>query len=295
MTENLRGAALMTLAMVTFTVNDTCVKAASDALPLAQIIVLRGVSVSLLLVAVIAVSGVKLRQIAPRDRRLIAIRTLAEVTATWTFLTALIHMPIANLSAIMQALPLSVTLGSMLVFREAVGWRRMTAIAIGFLGVMLIVRPGMDGFTRYAVLGLLSVLAVTVRDLASRRLTPTVPSLAVSLAAAIAVTCLGLVMSFDAPWQAVGPRDGALIGGAVLMLMFGYAASVASMRVGEIGFVAPFRYTSLVAALVLGLVVFGDWPDGLTLAGAAIVVATGAFTLWRERGKRPAVMGLRVR
>ena len=221
--------------------------------------------------------------LVPRKGQRMLIRTIAEVGAAYFFLNALFNMPIANVTAIIQALPLTVTLGAALVLKEPVGWRRFIAIGIGFLGVMLIVRPGGEGFSLYSVFALLAVLCVTVRDLAARRLSSDVPSLFVALTAAIGVTIFSSIGALFVDWEPMNGRDLALLGCAALAIIGGYLFSVMAMRVGEIGFVAPFRYSSLLAALFLGLFVFGEWPDGWTQIGAIVVVTTGLFTLWRER------------
>jgi S-adenosylmethionine uptake transporter len=219
----------------------------------------------------------------PKDRRLIAVRTLAEVVAAWFFLTALFNMPFANVTAILQAAPLAVALAAAVVLKEPVGWRRMVAIGIGFAGVMLIVRPGADGFTIYSIYVLLAVAAVVARDLATRRMSRDVPSFFVALSGAVGVTLFGGVGSLFVDWTPIDGRDLLLLAGSVVFIVAAYLFSVMVMRVGEIGFVAPFRYTSLVIALVIGWAVFAEWPDTLTLIGAGVVVATGLFTIWREQ------------
>ena len=158
----------------------------------------------------------------------------------------------------------------------------MVAILVGFCGVLLIVKPGSDGFTIYSLYALGAVACVTVRDLTARRMTADVPTLLVSAMAALGVLFFAGIGAALSDWAPVTPRSMLLIAGATLCIMMGYVCSVAAMRAGEIGFVAPFRYTSLIVALILGYAVFGTFPDLLTLFGAAIVVATGLFTIWRE-------------
>jgi len=221
-----------------------------------------------------------------RDWMLLGVRSVAEIGATFCFLTALYHMPLANLTAILQALPLTVALAAALVLGEPLGWRRMLAIAIGFCGVLLIVRPGAEGFSIYSVYALASVGFVTVRDLTVRRLSPAVPSLSVALINAVVVTCAGGLASGVQGWGALEPWHLGLLALASFFIIGGYLASVMVMRVGEISFVAPFRYTGLIWALALGYLAFGDWPRPLTLLGAAIVVAMGMFTLYREAQQR---------
>lgn len=283
LSDNTRGAFLMMLAMASFTVNDACVKSLAGHVPFFQAVFLRGVTtVPMLLLLGRATGGLSFR-FERRDWSLVGLRSLAEVAAAYFFLTALFNMPIANATAILMALPLAVTLAGALFFREPVGWRRWLAIAVGFLGVMLIVRPGAEGFNIYSVYVLLTVACVTVRDLAARRLSAEVRSMSVAVAGAVAVTMFMGLGSLGENWVVPGPRELALLLGAAVLILGGYVFSIMTMRVGEIAVVTPFRYTSLVWALILGLVVFGDWPGGVTLLGAGLVAATGTYTLYRER------------
>ena len=199
------------------------------------------------------------------------------------FLVALMHMPLANLSAIMQSLPLAVALGAAVAFGDPLGWRRMTAIGIGFVGVLIIIRPGTEGFDVWSVMALGSVLAVVVRDLAARSLSRGIPSLTVAVWASISVTVMGVPVALVEGWEPVTLVEALWLGVAAVNLIVGYQTVVMVMRVGDIGFVAPFRYMSLIWALILGWMIFGSFPDRLTLVGSGIVVATGLFTIWRER------------
>lgn len=283
LSDNMRGAALMTICMVAFTVNDAFMKGVLDQLPLFQAIFLRGLITSgLLLGLAIYLKALRLPE-SRRDRWLIALRTMAELIAAILFMTALANMPIANVAAILQMLPLTVPLAGALLFADPLGWRRLTAIGIGFVGVMLIVRPGTDGFNIYSVYALGAVLAVTVRDLAARRLSHGVSSLWVAWITAMAVAVVGGVGAMFQPWAPVNGQIWLFLTGGAIFVIIGYLTSVMAMRVGEIGFIAPFRYASLLAALVLGFLFFDEWPSVVTLVGAAIVVATGLFTLYRER------------
>ncbi len=282
LTDNTRGALLMAASMAAFTFNDACMKALAGDMHFLQALALRGILTTTVLVGITYASGGFAVRISGRDWGLLTLRTGCEVLAALLFLSALFHMPLANLSAILQALPLTVTLAGALVFREKIGWRRLTAILVGFVGVLLIVRPGAEGFTIYSVYGVLSVLAVTVRDLAVRRMAASVPSTLTALLAAAGVTLLGAGGLFFVEWVTPTPLDLAKLAGAAVFVIAGYLTVVMAMRVGEVAVVAPFRYFSLVVALVLGYVVFGDWPTPLTLLGALIVVGTGLFTLYRE-------------
>jgi drug/metabolite transporter (DMT)-like permease len=276
----------MCASMAAFTINDTFMKSVTLTLPLYQTIALRGMIAVIGLGLLVLVTRAYRFRLNRRDAGLIVLRSLADVAATITFLTALLHMPLANLSAILQALPLLITLGAAVVYGDRIGWRRMTAILVGLVGVLVIIRPGTEGFDRWALLGVASVLCVVVRDLSVRPLQGQVPSALVALGAAVGVTLMGWI---GAGLQGMQPMTGLEAGkvlGAGLFLIVGYLTSVMAMRSGDIGLVAPFRYTSLLWAIVLGLVVFGDLPDGWTLFGATIVIGAGLFTLWRERRLR---------
>lgn len=286
----------MTGAMASFTINDTFLKLLGADLPLFQILFLRSLGVGALLGVVALYSGAFRVPASSRDRWLILIRSCAEAAAAWFFITALFHMPIANVSAILQALPLTVTLAAAIFLKEPVGWRRFMAIGVGFVGVTLIVRPGTDGFTIDSLFAIASVLCVTVRDLAARQLSPEVPSMTVALGTAIFVGLFSGIGSLFVEWEPVTRTHWNYLAAAVVMVLGGYIFSVMAMRVGDIGAVAPFRYASLLVALIAGYFVFGDWPDAITILGALIVVATGLFTLWRERKlERRAPVPLRIR
>ncbi|WP_189799566.1 DMT family transporter [Tateyamaria sp. syn59] len=283
MSPNTIGALLMMASMASFTLNDTLIKMTDGAVPLMQLLVIRGVISSVLIVVMARWLGAIHFRIARRDWGLTAVRSGAEVGAAYFFITALLNMPLANVTAILQVLPLTVAVGAALFLREPLGWRRMSAILIGFMGMLLIVRPGAEGFSVWSVYALIAVACVTVRDLATRRLSEEVPSMTVTLVAALTVTLFAGVSGAGSEWVPIDLRLAVLIGGASVFIIGGYFFSVQVMRVGEISFIAPFRYTGLIWALVLGWLVFGDWPSSLTLLGAAIVVATGLFTLYRER------------
>ncbi|WP_299753683.1 DMT family transporter [uncultured Boseongicola sp.] len=296
LTPNLRGALLMTGAMTAFTVNDAFMKLLSDHVPFFQLLFLRSGAVVVLIGLMAWRAGAFSAPVSSKDKALIGLRTVAEIGSAYFFLNALFNLPIANVTAIIQALPLTVTLGAALVLREQVGWRRFLAIGVGFAGVMIIVRPGSDGFTIYSAYGLLAVVCVTARDLAARKLNAEVPSLMVAFVAGAGVLLFSATGAAFIDWQPMGRGDFVLLAFAVFAIIGGYLFSVMAMRVGEIGAVAPFRYTSLLAALLLGVFVFGEWPDTWTQIGAMIVVATGLFTLWRERkSARGTPKGIRVR
>lgn len=282
MSNNTRGALLMMGAMCTYTVNDALMKMATVQVPLFQAIMVRGIGAVICLAVMCHILGQFRFDLTRKDWGLIVLRSACEIGGTYFFLTALVYMPIANISAIMQVLPLSVALGAAVVLREPLGWRRFSAIVIGFVGVVLIIQPGGADFSSYSIYALITVLCITVRDLVVRRMSHDAPPVFVALLAAVGVAGLGCVGSAFIELQPLTGMAGLQIACATLFLICGYIFSVTAMRSGDIGFVAPFRYTSLLVAMILGVVMFGEWPNLLTIIGAAIVVATGLFTLYRE-------------
>lgn len=283
LTDNMRGALLMMGSMASFTLNDASMKALSDELPLAQALFLRGLATMALMYLLARSLGAIKLKMSRRDRNLVRLRNLAEIGTAYFFITALFNMPIANAAAIMQALPLSVTLAGALFLGQAVGWRRLSAILVGFLGVMLIVRPGMAGFNIYSVYVLIAVVLVTIRDVLSRKISAEVPTMTVALMNAVSVTVAFGLASLFTDWAPLSGKATMQLGAASVFIIGGYIFSVSAMRIGEIAVIAPFRYTSLLWALVLGLAIFAEWPDLLTLLGSAIVVVTGVYTFYRER------------
>jgi drug/metabolite transporter (DMT)-like permease len=283
MSPNLKGALLMTASMGSFTLNDVFVKLLAEDMPLFQIVFLRSVLTAILLaIAAAALGQLRLRP-GPGDRARLTLRTIFEIATMVAFLYALVNMPIANATAILAALPLSVTVAAAVFLKEPLGWRRISAVLVGFFGVMLIVQPGTGGFNAFSLSALLAVVFITGRDLFTRRMGPGLPSLSVALVTALAVGAFSLLLSLLEPWAPLDLRAGALIACSAVFIIGGYLFSIMVMRVGEVSVVAPFRYTGLVFALVFGLLFFAEWPNALALSGAGIVVATGIYTILRER------------
>lgn len=284
--ENTRGALLMVGSMTAFTVNDALMKMLSDQWPLFQSIFFRGCGATVLMVALAGALGQLRARPSWADWQMIALRTGAEVLAAFFFITAIFNMPIGEATAILQTLPLTVCLAGAVFLGEAVGWRRMLSILVGFFGVLLIVRPGSDGFTIYSLYALAAVICVTTRDIASRRMSRHVPSLFAAMISAGCVTIFAGTASLTEDWAPLTLSAGVILASTMVVILAAYVCSVAAMRHGDIGFVAPYRYTSVLVALALGVTLFAERPDALTLLGVAIVVGAGLFTMMRERQTR---------
>ncbi|WP_315975661.1 DMT family transporter [Phyllobacterium sp. A18/5-2] len=212
------------------------------------------------------------------------LRVIGEVVGTVSFLVALVHVPLALTSAILQALPLVVTMGAAMFFGEPVGWRRWVAIAVGFTGVLIIVRPGNDGVSPYIFLVVITVIFAALRDLATRKVPKAIPVLMISALTSVGVSLAGVAMIGPlGGWTPMTLTNTLLLTLAACCVIVAYHFIILAMREGEISFVAPFRYTSLIWAIVLGFLFFGDLPDLPMIIGSIIVIGSGLYTLYRER------------
>jgi drug/metabolite transporter (DMT)-like permease len=284
--DNLKGMAWMTLAMLAFALTDMVLVFATRALPVGQVLFLFGLGGAALFGIWAGLQGH--RWVSPvLLMRPVMLRNAAEVLATVSFVFALSLIPLSTLSAVIQANPLLVTLGAALFLGEKVGWRRWLAIFVGLFGVLLIVQPGAEGFDPNIWIAVAAAIGLSLRDLATRPVPREVPTPLLASYSFASVSLAGLVaMPLTGGWVTPSPAMALIIPGAVLLGMVAYFAITAAMRVGEIAVVTPMRYTRLVFAFAIALVVFDESLDPLTLVGVAIVIATGLFTLWRERRAR---------
>ena len=286
MTDNIRGALFMVCSMICFAVNDAVIKSLGGVLPIFQTLAVRGGIVVIVLAVMVMRSGWRVQELRRRDKIILLLRVAAEVGAAFFIVTALFNMELANMTAILQILPLTIPLAAFIFLGEPLGWRRLLAIFIGFLGMLFIVKPGSDGFNVYSLFCLAAVICVTIRDLTARSLGAKLSSQEMSLFAAIGVFGAASVATMFEPWVSISLTSWAALCGASLAILLGYLVSVYAIRTGDVSFTAQFRYIGLIAALILGYVFFGEWPDRLALMGAAIIVGTGAFTLYRQQASR---------
>lgn len=291
LSNNMRGALLMMLAMAGFTCNDALIKAVTPHMNVGQIMLVRG-AFTCVLVYLIARKMGALRHFSVILQPMVALRVGFEILAAITFLTALGNLPLGNVSSILQSLPLAVTLGAALFLGEPVGWRRWSAIIVGFLGVLIIIRPGPEGFTLASLYVLLSMFLAAGRDLATRKVSADVPSLTVTLCTTVANTIVGafLIVPFGG-WQPMSMNSVGHLAGAAMLVFVGYQGVVMAMRTGEISFIAPFRYTSLLWGVGLGMLFFGETLDPWMLVGAAVVIGSGLYTFSREQKRAAGPMG----
>lgn len=281
--NNFRASLLMVLAMAGFAIEDAMIKYLAAQMPPGQVMILLGLGGVAVFWTLAARKGLRLwTWDALRGAALL--RNLGEMFAAVLMVTAITLVPLSVVTAILQAMPLTVTMGAAVVLGESVGWRRWLAISTGFAGMLLILRPGSADFDPASLFAVGAVLALTARDLATRRLKPGIESLQVSGWGFATVLPGGLLLMLVAGQGpvSVAPLDAFGIFVTVAVAVIGYAALVQATRLGDVAATTPFRYTRLVFAMMIGVVVFGEWPDGWTLAGSALIVGAGLYTLWRE-------------
>ena len=280
---NLRAVAFLSASMAFFAFDDMFIKLASADIGVGQILAIQGL-------LSIAYFGYLARARGQRITRAalfsppIVLRHVGDTMGAVCFVIALSLIPISNASAILQAAPLAVTLGAALFLRETVGWRRWSAILVGFVGVLLVIRPGVAGFEAASLFAVIAVIGLAMRDLGTRIVPHTIPTEIIALVASglIFVTAIALQTAMS-PWQAMSwPTTGLVLSASVCGIIGIHLITIA-IRIGEISLIAPFRYVRIVIAMGIGMVVFGERPDMYTVLGTGLIVASGLYTLYREQ------------
>ena len=280
--DNLRGILWMIAAMAGFALEDAFVKLAAGTLALGPVVAVFGLGGFLFFTALTLAQGQRLVTPDTFARPVVA-RAVFEVIGRTGYFLGITLTPLSNASAILQASPLFVTLGAALFFGERVGWRRWSAIVAGFLGVLIVVRPGLDGFTPASLFTLVGTLGFAARDLGTRAAPKSLSNLQLAVYGFAVLIPTGLVMSlFTGAGSLPDVRAAAFMAAAIACGIAGYYAITSAMRLGEVAVVTPFRYTRLLFALILGLAIFGERPDALTLIGGAVIVASGLYTILRS-------------
>jgi drug/metabolite transporter (DMT)-like permease len=279
---NRRGIQYMVAAMACFIVNDALVKYASQTMPAAQLIFLRGVIASVMVLAVAHGLGATAR-FAEVVRGWVAARAAVDAVATVLYLVSLFHLPLGNVTAINMASPLLIAALAVPLLGERVDARRWLAIGIGFTGVLLVIQPSAAGFNAYSLVALAATVLHAGRDLLTRRIPASVPVILVTLSTALAVTVLAGGLSLIEGWRPFTAAELALLALAAAFLAAAYHLVIRATRSGELSVIVPFRYTGLLWALLLGYVVWGDVPNLPAWAGIALLIGAGLYSLHRER------------
>ena len=281
---NLRGILFMTLSMGGFAVEDLFLKILSEAVPVSQILIYVGISATVLLSVISIIKRIPVLRNDIYSNKLFIIRSFADMMGAVLIVTSISLMPLSTVSSILQALPLFITFGAVLIFKESVGWRRWSAVSFGFIGVILILKPGLSSFHPSSLIVLLAVACLALRDIVTRKISKDIHSITVSLYAFILTTVGGIFsLPFFGNFVTLKITQWFVVLTITLFGCFSYFMLVLATRKGDISVISPFRYSRLIFAIVLAILVLNERPDTLSLVGAAIIVASGYYTIWRER------------
>lgn len=283
--DNRLGIAAMVTAMTLFIVNDALLKLASAGFAASQIMMVRGVFATLIVLGLVIATG-HIGKLSLVCNHRVLLRSGLEATTAFLFIASLAQLPLANITAIVQTTPILMTLIAVMLGLEQVRWRRWTAIAVGFTGVLLIVKPSTDGFTIYSLLVLLSALIVSFRDLLTRSIGRDVPTVIVTLSSTVAVTLLGALLASVEDWRPFAWREAGYLLAAACLVTAGNLCVIVAFRRAEVSVVSPFRYSNVLFAIILGYFLFGELPDVLSWAGMTLIIASGVYTIHRENVRR---------
>ena len=273
----------MTLSMACFAVEDTFIKLLSARLPATQILFSVGFGGALITLALAVTLNVKLADKILLNKHVIS-RTIADLFGAFFFTSAMVLIPMSLLASILQATPLFVTLGAAILLGEKVGWRRWSAIFIGFLGIIIILQPGYGSFQLASLLGLAAVLCLALRDVVTRDMATEIPTLTVTFYACLAMGSAGFIAYpfFGTPIMPTTFEAILLVCAAIIGLT-GYFLIVLATRKGDVSVIAPFRYSRLLFSLGLASLILGEMLTLPILLGGLLVVSSGIYTFGRER------------
>lgn len=273
----------MCISMFGYISNDTIIKYFASELPLSQTIFVRGIFVTFLVFIFCWRKDAFRKSIKKDDFPLIILRSIVDLCATLLFLTALFKMPLASASAILQTLPLTVTLLGAIVLREHFGLYRALAIFSGFIGTLLIIKPGSEDFNSYSLFAVAAVLFITIREVTTRKISRKSSTLLITLITATSITLVGGVSGvLTQNWILLSTETTLGLMAASIFIFVAYYFSIPAMQFGEISVVSPFRFTLMIWAVIFGFLFFNEVPDRFTVIGLLIVVAAGVFTHYRE-------------
>jgi drug/metabolite transporter (DMT)-like permease len=284
--DNTRGILAMSAAVVVFIFNDALIKLAAETVPSVQAIGVRGLFATLWCALALLVTGTW-RRIAWAAHPRVLFRSVLEAAAAIAYLVALFRIPFAVANAVSLATPLILTVLAVLILREDVRWRRWSAVTVGFAGVLLVIQPHPGDLNAWSWLALAGTLIGCFRDIFVRFLPVGIPTLVVSFSTALMVGLVSCGWALIEGWQSVGGREFGLIAASSLLLAMGYQLVVIALRSGgEFSVIGAFRYSSILWALGIGYVLWGEVPNALAMAGIAVIVASGLYILHRERVRR---------
>ena len=286
MSKNLYGSLYMTLSMFGYASSDAFIKYIGLILPLSEILFLRGILAVFLLLILTYFRNELFVSVDKNQIKFLILRVIGDVGCTIFFLTALINMKLANATSVLQCVPLALAFSAAVFLKEGVGWRRWSAIVFGFVGVLIIIKPTSTEFNYYSLMALMAVCFIVLRDLSTSRLNESIPSTFVSLITALSVTITGLLFLPFQTWVKPSFEIIGSLSATAVLLILGVLFNIISMRTGEVSFIAPFRYSIIIFAILYGIIFYNEFPDKLMIFGSIILVSAGLYTLYREQIKK---------
>ena len=280
-----RGSLYMALAMASFIANDAIIKHIGQSMPTGQLLLVLGIMVVAIITAVCWAQGV-LRNFSLIASKPVALRAASDLVTTVLFINALLNLPLANANTVLLAAPFVVIVLATIFLGERVGWRRLMAVGVGFIGVLMIARPGSADFNIYTLFALGALISVSLRDIFTRRIPAKVPSMIVALANAIVVTAGGLVWSMIGGYAPLSLFQLAMLGASAMLLASAYIFMVLTIRACGVSSTAPVRYTVVIWSVLFGYLFFGELPNATAFAGIALIVVSGIYAMHREAALR---------
>ena len=285
LSANQRGIVAILACMSAYSVNDALVKQILVSHPVGEVIFVRGVMACTIIGALAFGLGHGHQLRAAMDR-VLAMRSVYDGLSTFCFIAALSQMPMASVAAVLQIAPLLITVLSVIVYRELVGWRRWIAIAVGFAGALLILKPAPGTFDVFALVAAGAAFFSALREMQTRRIHAGVPTLVIAFWGAIAITFCGALTGLTEQWKPIAADELVKLLIAAIFVAIAIYLMAAAYRGVDLSVVAPFRYSYLLTSAIAGYLVFAEVPDGWSIAGAVLIAASGLYLLHREAVRR---------
>ncbi len=282
--SSLRGIAYMVLALLLLTLSDAATKWLGDTFPVWQIVCLRAIFM-FIPVGLLAARTGGLASLRVHDRRGLSIRVFFYIGSTTLIATSMILLPLADAATLLFAGPLFVTALAPTMLGEHIGWRRWAAVMVGFIGVVIMMRPTPEAIQPLALVPIVAALFSTFRDIATRRISATESTNAIMVWSTLGLVIVGL-LTIPFGWVAVGWVDLSLLAFAGILSGVAHILMVEAFRVAEAALVSPFKYSAVIWAVALGYFIWGTVPDQFILVGGGFVIASGLYILHRETRRR---------
>jgi drug/metabolite transporter (DMT)-like permease len=285
LSANQRGILALVCGMGAYTINDAMVKLIAHKYPIGEVIFVRGAMTATLIGAAVLALGHAQELRHATDKRILA-RSMFDGLSTACFIAALVHMKLADLAAMLQVSPLILTTFSVLFYRELVGWRRWTAILVGFAGAMFVVKPTPSAFDIWAVVAIAAATSSALREMLTRRIDRSVPTVVIAFMGSIGILVAGALFAASGEWRPIPAHDLAMLAGAAIFVGIATYSIALAFRGVDLSVVAPFRYSYLITSAIAGYLVFSELPDGWSALGAVLIVGSGLYALHRETVRR---------